>query len=592
MQREALAPGKRTLAEQALPPTSSGQAGHEAAAQHGIRGPAEPLPYRDTIQRVFGRHDVSRIRAHTDAAAAEGARAMGAEGFALGDDVAFATAPSLHVAAHEAAHVVQQRGGVQLSSATGGTGDASEQHAEAVAECVTSGRSAEALLDRVSGGGGGKPVVQRYTVEHGHRVSSQRAMAIEDTSEPKRFFAKPEALARSNAILEGMKSKVKLAAGGDAPEQLAGMKVVTPAPRGGEMPQQDDDQQLFDVNECIDVSDRVTGSGQTHAIYQQPGGAKTAQVQSAYDLARLNKVIEILTKRPDVKPEHVIRAQDALDPQDDSSDSEDDRETYHFTLRGAAVETSSALEANNAIAPKIANRNLRIALLLKVLKDSLNRAPELQQQLANNLDLLLEAIELKANQDKDEQEIEVWASLLQDLIDSAQAMSAKQDRARNSKDYARLGSSQKSVRALQLGVNEYAQPDVGEAYGVMSTRERTDNENDKWSFHFAAVVGRDEGDSVTLENYNRYKGSEGNAQWYFDMQGPREQSFHDKHKGTVVDGVTLRMGEAATPDMREELRQRIAAKLDTEVPVQIRLRIEHAVTRAELAAIYADAISG
>jgi hypothetical protein len=71
------------------------------------------------IQRAFGRHDIGNIEAHTDAAAAEGAGAMGAQAFATGDHVAFASSPDLHTAAHEAAHVVQQHAGVHLKGGVG-----------------------------------------------------------------------------------------------------------------------------------------------------------------------------------------------------------------------------------------------------------------------------------------------------------------------------------------------------------------------------------------------------------------------------------------------------------------------------------------
>jgi hypothetical protein len=39
--------------------------------------------------------------------------------YATGNHVAFKGAPNLHTAAHEAAHVVQQRGGVQLKGGVG-----------------------------------------------------------------------------------------------------------------------------------------------------------------------------------------------------------------------------------------------------------------------------------------------------------------------------------------------------------------------------------------------------------------------------------------------------------------------------------------
>ncbi|HEX2569225.1 MAG TPA: DUF4157 domain-containing protein [Polyangia bacterium] len=123
---------------------------HEAAA-HGTSGPSGPLPYIDPIQKAFGRHDVQHIQAHTDGRAAAGSRAMGAEAFTVGEHVAFAGAPSLHTAAHEAAHVVQQRAGVQLKGGVGEVGDRYEQHADRVADRVAQGQSAEPLLDEYAG---------------------------------------------------------------------------------------------------------------------------------------------------------------------------------------------------------------------------------------------------------------------------------------------------------------------------------------------------------------------------------------------------------------------------------------------------------
>ncbi|MBX3158371.1 MAG: DUF4157 domain-containing protein [Deltaproteobacteria bacterium] len=121
--------------------------GVQRAAAHGISGSSGPLPFLDQIQRSFGAHDVSTVKAHTDATAAAGAKAMGAEAYATGDHVVFAGAPSLHTAAHEAAHTVQQRAGVQLKGGIGEAGDAYEQHADAVADRVVQGKSAEDLLD-------------------------------------------------------------------------------------------------------------------------------------------------------------------------------------------------------------------------------------------------------------------------------------------------------------------------------------------------------------------------------------------------------------------------------------------------------------
>src|SRR5262249_14125453 len=127
---------------------------HEAAAA-GVAGPGSALPHLDQIQQSFGRHDVSGVNAHSDSAATAAAASMGAEAYATGDHVAFASnAPDLHTAAHEAAHVVQQRAGVQLKGGVGEVGDAYENHANAVADAVVQGKSAESLLSQMAPTGG------------------------------------------------------------------------------------------------------------------------------------------------------------------------------------------------------------------------------------------------------------------------------------------------------------------------------------------------------------------------------------------------------------------------------------------------------
>ena len=135
----------------------------QSAADHATTGPSEELPHRAQIQRAFGRHDVSDVRAYRDERAQDGAHAMGAAAFATGDRVAFAGTPDLHTAAHEAAHVVQQRAGVHLNGGVGRAGDDHERHADAVADAVTRGASAEPLLDGYCGAGSATPggAVQR-----------------------------------------------------------------------------------------------------------------------------------------------------------------------------------------------------------------------------------------------------------------------------------------------------------------------------------------------------------------------------------------------------------------------------------------------
>lgn len=131
----------------------SARADVAAHAKRGIEGTGGPLPFSEQIQRAFGpAHDVSTIRAHVGGDAAVACAAIHAQGYATGNDVAFATPPSLHLAAHEAAHVAQQRAGVQLAGGTDDAGGSYEAIADAVAERVVRGESASDLLPAAGAG--------------------------------------------------------------------------------------------------------------------------------------------------------------------------------------------------------------------------------------------------------------------------------------------------------------------------------------------------------------------------------------------------------------------------------------------------------
>jgi hypothetical protein len=122
------------------------------AARQGMLTPTGALPYAEHVRKSFGSHDISQVQAHVGPAASASADAMGALAYATGNHVVFAGTPSLRTVAHEAAHVVQQRAGVQLIGGIGQVGDRYEQHADAVADRVVAGESAEALLGEMGGG--------------------------------------------------------------------------------------------------------------------------------------------------------------------------------------------------------------------------------------------------------------------------------------------------------------------------------------------------------------------------------------------------------------------------------------------------------
>jgi Domain of unknown function (DUF4157) len=135
-----------------------------ATAEAGVAGASSRLPHFDTIQRAFGKHDISGVRAQVGGAATEATAALGAQAYATVDKIAFAAPPDLHTAAHEAAHAIQQRRGVVGFQGLGSADDEHERHADVVADAVVAGESAEPALDQLGvGGTGSSQAVQRRT---------------------------------------------------------------------------------------------------------------------------------------------------------------------------------------------------------------------------------------------------------------------------------------------------------------------------------------------------------------------------------------------------------------------------------------------
>lgn len=173
-----------------------------AAAEAGLGQPASALPHADRIQAAFGHHDVSGVAAHVGGAASAASDAMGAEAYATGNHVAFRATPDLHTAAHEAAHVVQQRGGVSLKGGVGEAGDPYEQHADAVADAVVAGRSTAGLLDDVVGSGASGGAVQRKNLtQHGKAsglTDTGATAAVVNRSKAGKVYSQDEATAQGN----------------------------------------------------------------------------------------------------------------------------------------------------------------------------------------------------------------------------------------------------------------------------------------------------------------------------------------------------------------------------------------------------------
>jgi hypothetical protein len=140
----------RSTSRQGVRPGSGRKASILRQASEGLRKAHSPLPYRDRIQKSFGRHDISDVRTETGGSAGRASERIGALAYASGNRIGFRSTPTLHLTAHEAAHAVQQRAGLKLPGNVGKPGDRWERHADRVADAVVAGESAEPLLDSVT----------------------------------------------------------------------------------------------------------------------------------------------------------------------------------------------------------------------------------------------------------------------------------------------------------------------------------------------------------------------------------------------------------------------------------------------------------
>jgi hypothetical protein len=99
----------------------------------GSAGQALEKSTREQMEPKFG-HDFSRVRVHTDTAAASSARSLNAQAYTVGEHVVFAagryapeTQAGQSLIAHELTHVVQQQNGFRAE--TGAAADQAEQEA-------------------------------------------------------------------------------------------------------------------------------------------------------------------------------------------------------------------------------------------------------------------------------------------------------------------------------------------------------------------------------------------------------------------------------------------------------------------------------
>ena len=154
---------KGSIQRSALAPTS---ATPPPIVSEVLNSPGRPLASsaQSFMESRFG-HDLSSVRVHTDARAAESAASIGARAYTSGNDIVFSSglySPSTTwgrwLLAHELTHVIQQSGRPSGSSLTIGPADgALESESDSVANRVNSGAPTRHAND-VDGRNPGLPV--------------------------------------------------------------------------------------------------------------------------------------------------------------------------------------------------------------------------------------------------------------------------------------------------------------------------------------------------------------------------------------------------------------------------------------------------
>jgi hypothetical protein len=370
-------------------------------------------------------------------------------------------------------------------------------------------------------------------------------MAVSRSGARREFYSTPDIITAANAALSAQGAPLQLEVGGPVPGALAarGMQRVTPVMHVGQGLVRND--QLLDVDQCIEVARQITGSGNlTHAIFRPAdGGAPQHHPQNPDSLMGIATYPHLLSQ-PNMTPETLTRQAQQQD------------EFYRFVWTNSLGNSISIEEpfeegepapARKAAIPRLINAGMNLVvarqLLSTIIDSNLEYFPALQQKLVDRAQA--DGILDRDGEDVDKGEIE------DGLATIAEAVAHPENEPVGG--YENVEGEARQERDNRFGINAAASPEVGEGFGIYSTRRQTQGEQQQaadtgaeepWTYHFAGVVARDGQDMITLENYNRRMGPAGNAMYYFALyQAGTGESFHDAHKSTVTGALTLVMGQ-------------------------------------------------
>ena len=506
-------------------------------AMSGVPGGGERLPHLARLEEAFGnRHDLSSIRAHQGNAPADACDTLGAEAYATGSSIAFRSAPSLWLTAHEAAHVMQHRHGLGPADAFDAADAPLEQQASAIADRVVAGRSAKDLLPRGEPRAPGSDV-QRYTVEAlpagNAQVGEGRQSALFGAQS---LYAAPGLISGANAKLQKVGkqgSSIELGTGGGS-VSVDGNALSKVEPRfltkpggahagaekanapGGTDTEGTANGPMALWTDCGRSSAAVTGS---------TGGDDRSVVYRDNGVVKLGKGIDDATVSDwikggpnamanqvymDLLPGFIARADNAAFVVE-GVHYDMKSNTAAGALGGAAVGAGLGALVGSFIGGVGAGPGAVVGGIIGAIGGAI-AGSQTQTKVFRKPATIAEAKTM----------------------------------------YLALGNAGMDKFDKEAGINFYANPEIGESYSMATEGDMPGFKSypgeSTWNYHWAGVIMKDGSDNITLENFAvtaAYAASKGlsswnfiDRAWNFSMYGTtdKSQTFHQEHLASKTHG--------------------------------------------------------
>ncbi|MFJ3672363.1 DUF4157 domain-containing protein [Streptomyces sp. NPDC090106] len=464
---------------------AAGPAAVQRSAVHDVlRGSGRPLDdgVRGEMEARLGA-DFSDVRLHTDHAARASAREIGARAYTSGSHIVVGSGGGdRHTLAHELTHVIQQRQGPVSGTdhgdglAVSDPGDRFERAAEANATRALAGPVPDVrrALPRPSGGTGGPTAVQRYTT--GGRVTGVTGESA--AQHPNRTKGVDHFLTQgSEAVLRP----------GESPNKLIKAQ-VDPAKADARADVPLVDHMDIRMHQPFDVSLLISDDGTlaVHDTDREPKefyASQQAFTQANADLLARGSAYTLVQSGGSVRTAggELKRVTPVVNGEEDRARAEG----FADLVKHQCIDVARKVIGTYA---------MEIALQGTTTDET---APWSQDQGTAIAERLTAAVHAPTgNPAPGNSAAERYGSTL------------------------RTDPAASDAAAQELGVNNHARPEVGEAFATLSigsdqkidyataapgTTSTDHSDVDVWNYHFAGVVARsgDGNDWVTLENYTR-----------------------------------------------------------------------------------------